>query len=132
MSTTDRARRRSDRRWWAGALIAVAAAGAFASASSAQAGELSPAAGCSAAQISVGYEVGIDSRLGAYAVTGIRVAGFPVQCAGRHVTVTVHDAAGAALGTASGELRTDAVLAMPTSTPVPAAQASRLTINPAG
>jgi len=131
MSAAVRAKQRSNRRWWASAFLAVAAAGAFASSSAAQAGELSSGSACPASQISVSYEVGISSTLGGYAVTGIRVTGYPAQCAGQHVAVTVHDAAGAALGTATGELRTDAVLAMSAATPVSAAQADRLTIAPA-
>jgi hypothetical protein len=131
VSTAISAKRRSNRRWWASAFLAVAAAGAFASSSAAQAGELSSASACPASKISVSYEVGIDPTLGGYAVTGIRVTGYPTQCAGRHVAVTVHDAAGAALGTATGELRTDAVLAMSAATPVSAALADRLTIAPA-
>ena len=131
MSAAVRAKQRSNRRWWASAFLAVAAAGAFASSSAAQAGELSSASACPASAISVSYEVGIDSSLGGYAVTGIRVTGYPTQCAGQRVAVTVHDAAGAALGTATGELRTDAVLAMSAATPVSAAQADRLTIAPA-
>ena len=93
MSTATSSKRRSNRRWWASAFLAVAAAGAFASSSAAQAGELSSASACPASQISVSYEVGIDSTLVAYAVTGIRVTGFPTQCAGQRVAVTVHDAA---------------------------------------
>ena len=131
MSTAISAKRRSNRRWWASAFLAVAAAGAFASSSAAQAGARSSASACPASAISVSYEVGIDSTLGGYAVTGIRVTGYPTQCAGQRVAVTVHDAAGAALGTATGELRTDAVLAMSAATPVSAAQADRLTIAPA-
>lgn len=131
MSAAVRAKQRSNRRWWASAFLAVAAAGAFASSSAAQAGELSSGSACPASQISVSYEVGISSTLGGYAVTGIRVTGYPTQCAGQRVAITVHDAAGAALGTATGELRTDAVLAMSAATPVSAAQADRLTIAPA-
>ena len=131
MSAAVRAKQRSNRRWWASAFLAVAAAGAFASSSAAQAGELSSGSACPASQISVSYEVGISSTLGGYAVTGIRVTGYPTQCAGQRVAITVHDAAGAALGTATGELRTDAVLAMTASTPVSAAQVDRLTIAPA-
>jgi hypothetical protein len=131
VTTAVRATQRSNRRWWASAFLAVAAAGAFASSSSAQAGELSIAAACPTTQISVSYEVGISSTVGGYAVTGIRVTGYPPQCVGQRVAVTAHDAAGAALGTATGELSADAVLAMPASTPVPAALVDRLTIAPA-
>jgi hypothetical protein len=131
MTTAVRAKQRSNRRWWASAFLAVAAAGAFASSSAAQAGELSSAAACPTSQISVSYEVGISSTVGGYAITGIRVTGYPAQCVGQRVAVTVHDAAGAALGTATGELSADTVLAMPASTPVPAAQADRHTIAPA-
>ncbi|CAN5230578.1 hypothetical protein BH11ACT1_BH11ACT1_16030 [soil metagenome] len=131
MDAATSTKRRSNRRWWASAFLAVAAAGAFASSSAAQAGELSYAAACPASQISVSYEVGIDSTLGAYAVTGIRITGYPTQCAGQRVAVTVHDAAGAALGTATGALQADSVLAMTARAPVSAAQADRLTIAPA-
>ncbi|MGV8977936.1 MAG: hypothetical protein ACOH17_07820 [Cellulomonas sp.] len=131
MTTAISAARRSNRRWWASAFLAVAAAGAFASSSAAQAGELSSASACPASQISVGYEVGIDQALGGYAVTGIRVTDYPTPCAGQRVAVTVHDAAGTALGTATGELRTGSVLAMAAGAPVSAALAERLTIAPA-
>jgi hypothetical protein len=132
MNHTTSAQRRANRRWWAGAILAIGAAGAFASASSAsaQAG-LAPLAGCPASQISVSYEVGIDAGLGGYAVTGIRVTDFPASCAARRVAVTVHDAAGAVFGTATGALAAGAVLAMPASAHVSAAQAERLTIAPA-
>lgn len=131
MSTATSSKRRSNRRWWASAFLAVAAAGAFASSSAAQAGELSSASACPASQISVSYEVGLDPTLGGYAITGIRVTDFPSQCAGQRVAITVHDAAGAALGTATGALQADSVLAMPAGSPVAAAQADRLTIAPA-
>lgn len=131
MSTATSRGRRSGRRWWASAFLAVAAAGAFASSSAAQAGSLSSASACPASAISVSYEVGLSAALGGYAVTGIRVTGYPEQCAGQRVAVTVHDAAGTVLGTATGELQADAVLAMPAGAPVAAAQANRLTIAPA-
>ena len=131
MGATVSSKRRSNRRWWASAFLAVAAAGAFASSSAAQAGGLLSASACPASAITVSYEVGIDSAVDGYAVTGIRVTGYPTECAGQRVAITVHDAAGAALGTATGELSTNAVLAMPASSPVSAAQADRLTIAPA-
>lgn len=132
MSKATSAQRRVSRRWWASALLAVGAAGAFASSSfAAQPGAPSSAAGCPASLISVSYEVGIDATLGAYAVTGIRVTDFPVECAAQRVAVTVHDAAGAALGTATGELSAGSVLAMPAGSHVPASQAEQLTISAA-
>jgi hypothetical protein len=129
MSKATSSQRRASRLWWASAFLAVGAAGAFASMSSAQAAGPGSVTPCTASQISVSYEVGIDARVGGYAVTGVRVADFPAQCAAQRVAVTVHDAAGGVLGTATGELETGAVLAMPASAHVAASQAASLTIS---
>lgn len=129
MRTTDD--RHGNRRWWAGALLAIAAAGAFASASAAQQSGLGAATECAASQIGVGYEVGLGTAVPGYAVTGIRVTDFPARCAGRAVAISVHDATGAVLGTATGVLARGTVLAMPAGASVPASAAERLTISAA-
>jgi hypothetical protein len=92
-STRRRVRPSPERKFWAGALVAVAVAGMIASArfseQAAFAGAL--AAGCDVSTVDWGYEVEISPGTGSYSLAGTRFDHVPPECSGQQAVILYRD-----------------------------------------
>lgn len=118
---------------WAGALLALAAGGLFASAQAAEheraTATMSESFAC-ASGVRLGYDVAYEPQIGSHAVVGVALKTFPVECAGRTVRVEVLDAHGALLALAHLDLADDAVADLVAAAPVDARDVAALRVHP--
>ena len=99
------------RRRKAVALVVGAAVSCLVAASAASLGGVSPdtigtdavtVASCDTDGVDVSYTTGYDASVGRYQTTAVTVSSIDAACNGNAISVTVSDAADAALGTATG------------------------------
>jgi len=81
------------RRFWAGSLLALAAAGMITAARFAgQAAFAGPGgSGCDASTVDWGYEVELSPGTGSYSLAGTRFDRVPSECAGAHAVIVYRD-----------------------------------------